>query len=549
MALSETVDTGAPSPAMLSRTVDALFLNKEAATEEYRSLLKRYPVAVLRCLLERRDARLLAKALRSGSFSPELTSRAAAENANLPYSMCLLLNFPALSEEIPPPLSGSALQEDNEADADLLALEQLDRWRFEAVVAFPFLRRATLDMPCVSDGAIDPFGTDGLAFYARPAAGRELRYEDFLHMLLHCVFRHTSPPERAQRSLWDLACDLSCEYLRSELFPGTGEDMRLSAADILPEGVDPRSALSAYHGLMELFEEDLIPLRERFVRDDHRYWYESPAASPQELSRGNGGKGGTAAGFPGAEGAASELRRELLEHKWKEIAEQLERGRKKPSRFGLAPGSREEKMLLRKDEKYSFSRYLQRFFVTREELQLDEGSFDYIPYYYGLERYGNLPFLEPLEYTESRRIQQLVIAIDTSGSCSREMVERFLAVIRRILMQRENFFRKMDIHIIQCDAAVRDHVEIHSPEDWLRYLTHLTIKGRGGTSFVPVFRLIEKLQGQGKLKELKGLLYFTDGDGIYPKKAPPYEVAFIFPDRERMSRPLPDWITPLCLND
>ncbi len=549
MALSETADTGAPSPALLSRTVDALFLNKEPATEELRSLLKRYPAAVLRCLLERRDARLLAKSLRSGSFSQELTSRAARETENLPYPIRLLLMFPALSEEVPAPLSSAAMEGVKKADAEARALKQLDHWRFESGVAFPFLRRTTLDMPCVSDGAVDPFGTDGLTFYVRPDPELELRYEDYLHMLLHCVFRHMSPPEKAQRSLWDLACDLACEYLRSELFPGLGEDIRPLAADILPEGYDPRSALSAYQGLMELFEEDLLSLRERFTRDDHRYWYEPPLAWPQEPPGGNGGKGGTSAENPGAEGPTPELWRELLESKWKEIAEQLKRGRKKPRRYGTAPGSREEKMLLREDGKYSFSRYLQRFFITREELQLDESSFDYIPYYYGLERYGNLPFLEPLEYMESHKIQQLAIAIDTSGSCSREMVERFLAVIRRILMQRENFFRKMDIHIIQCDAAIQDHVEIHSPEDWQRYLTHLTVKGRGGTSFVPVFRLIEKLQGQGKLKELKGLLYFTDGDGIYPKKAPPYEVAFIFPDRERMSRPLPDWITPLCLND
>ena len=38
-----------------------------------------------------------------------------------------------------------------------------------------------------------------------------------------------------------------------------------------------------------------------------------------------------------------------------------------------------------------------------------------------MEQYGNLPLIEPLEYKEVNRLEELVIAIDTSGSCSREM--------------------------------------------------------------------------------------------------------------------------------
>lgn len=52
-------------------------------------------------------------------------------------------------------------------------------------------------------------------------------------------------------------------------------------------------------------------------------------------------------------------------------------------------------------------------------------SFDYIPYHYGLCMYQNMPFIEPLEYTETKRLEELVIAIDTSSSCSREMVQFF----------------------------------------------------------------------------------------------------------------------------
>lgn len=34
--------------------------------------------------------------------------------------------------------------------------------------------------------------------------------------------------------------------------------------------------------------------------------------------------------------------------------------------------------------------------------------------------------------------------------------------------------------------------------------------------------------GRGEFHRLKGLLYFTDGEGIYPVKRPVYDTAFVF---------------------
>ena len=48
--------------------------------------------------------------------------------------------------------------------------------------------------------------------------------------------------------------------------------------------------------------------------------------------------------------------------------------------------------------------------------------------------------------------------------------------------------------------------------------------------FYSCFSYVKKLQEKGELTHLKGLLYFTDGDGIYPSAPPPYETAFVFTD-------------------
>ena len=81
---------------------------------------------------------------------------------------------------------------------------------------------------------------------------------------------------------------------------------------------------------------------------------------------------------------------------------------------------------LREKHRYDFHRFLRHFAVHREELHTDTESFDYIPYLYGLEHYGNMPLIEHLEYQEVNRMEELVIAIDTSGSCSAATVRRFM---------------------------------------------------------------------------------------------------------------------------
>ena len=205
-------------------------------------------------------------------------------------------------------------------------------------------------------------------------------------------------------------------------------------------------------------------------------------------------------------------------------------------------------MLLREQGRYDFTRYLRRFSTTQEELRLDLSGFDYIPYCYGLERYGNMPLIEPLETVESHKVESLVIAIDTSGSCTRPVVERFFAEIERILMRHDQFFRRMDLHLMQCDAVLQSDVAIHCREDWERYRRDLVVKGRGGTDFRPVFRRVEALRARGELRDLKGLLYFTDGDGAYPQKKPPYETAFVFSTRRALEVKKPEWIVPLVLN-
>lgn len=409
----------------------------------------------------------------------------------------------------------------------------LERQLFRAGAAYPFLRQPLERVERVTDGDVRGLGTDGAAIYYDPNASPPPGAAE--HMLLHCIFRHLLVPENAVRPLWDLACDLAAEYLRGDFFP-TGES-RLNQrviADALPEQTDPRVAAQVYRALLDRFEDELEPLYGRFQLDDHRYWY----LPHPDLNRRD-------AASPGRGQTYAVWKEEALAGLWPSEND-LPGGLAATGRYGLAPGSRAEKLLLREAGKYDFTRYLRRFSTTREELRLDLAGFDYIPYCYGLERYGNLPLIEPLEYAETRKVEELVIAIDTSGSCPLPLVARFMSEIERILM-RGDFFKRMNVRVMQCDAVVQSDTAIHSLEDWNTYTQNLVVKGRSGTDFRPVFKRVEALIKAGELKRLKGLLYFTDGDGAYPQQKPPYETAFVFSTKKALQYKKPDWIVPLCL--
>ena len=183
---------------------------------------------------------------------------------------------------------------------------------------------------------------------------------------------------------------------------------------------------------------------------------------------------------------------------------------------------------------------MRKFAVLREELHCDEEEFDIGFYTYGLQLYQNMPLLEPLESREVHKIRDFVIIIDTSYSTKGELVESFLKETFSILCQEESFFRKAKLHVIQCDEKIQEDIVITKPEQLERLFSDFTIKGGGNTDFRPAFSYVNHLAEEGQFDCLCGLLYFTDGKGIYPKKKPDYPTAFLFLD-EYEEEKVPVW--------
>ena len=200
-------------------------------------------------------------------------------------------------------------------------------------------------------------------------------------------------------------------------------------------------------------------------------------------------------------------------------------------------------------ERYDYRQFLRRFSVLKEEIEVDPDSFDPIFYTYGMSLYGNMPLMEPLESKEVFRIENFVIVIDTSMSCSGELVRRFLEETYDVLSESETYFRKIRIHILQCDDRVQADVVIESAEDLKAYMDRFQVMGFGGTDFRPAFEYVNELRAKGETDRLRGLIYFTDGKGIYPVQAPPYDTAFVFIEDMFSDASVPAWAMKIVLEE
>lgn len=389
-----------------------------------------------------------------------------------------------------------------------LQLAVLNACRTELCAQYPGLNLAFAWLP-YAPGSFT--GTDGrrlyasdsiLSVYADSPAVMRRRY---LHILLHCLFLHILPPAGVERDAWNLACDIAVERQIEKLaLPGSVNPVRDRVLAVLPAAAESVVQILAELEKIPYSQEELTAA---FYFDDHRLWWEPKSEETiQNWKSLQGGSGTFGSGIRGTSG-----------------------------------GSDTEEFTMLHYDPRDYRPMLRRYMIPGEEAELDEESFDYIYYDIGMRQYDRTPFLEPLESREVWRLDELVIAIDTSSSCDAETVSRFLRESYGILTSQENFFRRMNVIFLQCDCVIQDRVRIHSREEWQDYIWKVQIHGRGGTDFRPVFREIEAMRNRGILKKPRALLYFTDGDGACPSEPPDYETVFILAGKTIHPELLPRW--------
>lgn len=376
---------------------------------------------------------------------------------------------------------------------------------------------------------------------------KEIPVRDYLHIVMHCIFRHMYISPSINRVYWDLACDIAVENVITELELNSAKASRqfhqTEYIEKIKSEVKYVTAERIYSYLMQTSPDprQIAKIQHLFYADSHEMWYKNN----NEFKNGLGlsSKTEKTQNETGVENSS-----ETMAEIWKSISERIQvyqqtlgKGR------GDQSGCLIQNLALINREKYDYTQFLKKFAVLGEAMKINDDEFDYIFYTYGLHLYKKMPLIEPLEYKEIKAIREFVIAIDTSGSTSGELVQKFVQKTYNILKQTESFFTKINLHIIQCDAKIQEDKRISCQDDFDAYIKTMKILGQGGTDFRPVFRYVEQLKRNKEFTNLKGLIYFTDGYGVFPSKKPDYEVAFVFVDDYENNANVPPWAIKLVL--
>lgn len=380
-------------------------------------------------------------------------------------------------------------------------------------------------------------------------SAKEIPVRDYLHIVMHCVFRHMFMDPTLNSVYWDLACDIAVENAITELSLKSVATHREQAQtpyiDAIKKDLGMVTAEKIYFYLRTTYPDPnkLSQIRRLFYADNHEIWYMTEDRKKAAYSLPCSGASQSEGTQKDGNGVSNAIAAE-----WQKISERMQVDMETfGKQRGTLPGGLTQNLQAVNREKYDYTEFLKKFAVLNEAMRVNDDEFDYIFYTYGLQLYGKMPLIEPLEYKEVKQIREFVIAIDTSSSTSGELVQKFVQKTYNILKSTESFCNRINLHIIQCDEDIQEAVKITNQEEFDQYLQNMTIKGLGGTDFRPVFSYVDKLIHENEFTNLKGLLYFTDGCGTFPEKMPPYQTAFVFIDDEYNNPDVPPWAVKVVL--
>lgn len=468
-----------------------------------------------------------------------------------------------------------------ETEALLLAQDVLRSTRASLLLHLRFLENALFRLQ--PEPARTTFATNGAQLYYgfsflfsayRRSPAHLMR--GYLHTLMHCIFRHPFVSGAVNRKMWDLAADVAVEAVIEDLHLRAFDEERAQRLRPYLRKLRDAGVHLTAEKLYRYFlahpdqQAEFAEMMSVFTFCDHSCWY-TPLTDQTGAEDADGSEDGTEDSGPvpessGCNGSkpqdasagadafctAANAHGSQLDEKWAETSRHIQIDLETFAReAGETAGSFLQDLRALNRERYDYRSFLLRFAQPREVMKVSEDEFDYIFYTYGLQLYGNVPLIEPLEYREDRRIREFAIVIDTSGSTSGDLVQAFLQKTYNILKTTETFDSRMRLRVIQADAAVQESRLLQSLEEIEVYMRQFRIRGGGGTDFRPAFAHVDDLIHTGEMRHLRGLIYFTDGYGTFPEKQPPYDSAFVFVRDTGLDSeppPVPPWAIKLVLD-
>lgn len=386
------------------------------------------------------------------------------------------------------------------------------------------------------EGAEEPLSTDGAHIYYTAEkvvedfrGGADNVAKQLLHIVSHCLLGHLpAREEERNKELFDGVADFQVNQFASTLCPELvcwDEDCQI--------GWEPISVICRRverQGAGDEWTEDA----DYHHMDDHDLWAVPPQSQTPTLP------------MP-------------IPCNWGEILEQMHQDSQEAEMRTDRPGGRDggdtvghmiQQIFAQRETAVSYQDILRELLTVTEQERVDVQSIDPVWYHLGVEMLDGAPMIEPLESGETRAVMDLVVAIDTSGSCEGDICRRFIQELGGLMRDVEQEGVRYRLLLLQCDTEIQQEVLVENQEDVERLGEVFEPRGFGGTDFSPVFEQVAHRQEDGTLGQVKGLIYFSDGWGNFPQVGPEYPTIFVLHDSDgRPNRRIPNWVRAVELNE
>lgn len=357
--------------------------------------------------------------------------------------------------------------------------------RSKLVLKNQFFGTLALYLQPQKDDSIDTAATDGRVLKYNEKWLEEMKQKYGLeavitiiaHEVLHCALGHIWRRGTREPLLWNFACDYATNLILKE------SGFKLPQGVLINEAYSGKTAEDIYTLLQKskVLEDNTL-----ILLDNHDLWGNAhPGGNGDNVIAGSGTAKGDIAG--------------TLENEWKNrlvsVASALKSQGKLPASL--------ERIVEEIAQPQIPYRYVLAEYMQRIENEYAWGPFDRRFVHAG----GYLPS------TNSEGFDEIVVAIDTSGSISEAEIKQFIGEVMSIASIGAN-----TLHIVFCDAKVQGWYTTSAQDE----VPAFKVKGGGGTDFRPVF---DKIARKGIQPAV--LVYLTDGYGNYPKEQPGYPVLWV----------------------
>ena len=376
--------------------------------------------------------------------------------------------------------------------------QRLLKARIGLSLQHPFLSAAVMRLP-IKDATEMPWcqtmSTDGYHVFFHAPWVAELQDDEIqgvlAHEVLHVVFGHSDRRNQRDPQNWNIACDLAINLLLK------AEGLALPISGLIDLRYKGMSADQIYAELPEPIAEAGTTLLAR------QKGIEAALNSPLGRRAGGGKKITSEIGAdlhdpddlrisPLQDGDAPDLqsRRELRRQLVDEMRNAL---------HGDSPAMIRQEIALATNKTINWQALLRSWLTERVRSDWSMYPFAKKHLWRGI-------------YLPSIGVQapgHIVFAIDTSGSMSQQDIAD---IAREVSSLRDMFHSRLTV--VQCDATIHS-VEEYDADDPTPIPEKMTVIGRGGTDFRPVFQFVENHDGTPQL-----VIYATDGFGDFPAHAP-----------------------------